>query len=137
MITNNIISKCLFLLLDTVFSFEACLILFLFAGIYKTDPRFIWIPVDFTALFFSLSVVIGLFIFIKNKFLFNKNSFILVMVFLGFFLYLCASLSWTIGMEYAQEKALFSSTLTFWPLIATSLVISNNKKRMMQLLSSS
>jgi len=37
-------------------SFETTLVMLLFAGIYKDDPRFAWMPVDVTAVFFVLSL---------------------------------------------------------------------------------
>ena len=40
-------------------SFEGLFVLFLFARIYKSDPRFDWLPVDITALLFGLSILSG------------------------------------------------------------------------------
>jgi hypothetical protein len=45
---------------------EALMVLYVFAGIYKGDPRFAWMPVDPTGLFLALSVVIGSFIIVFN-----------------------------------------------------------------------
>lgn len=44
-----------------VFSIEACLVLFLFSGRYKTMPEFQGFPVDFTALFLvlTLALIVG------------------------------------------------------------------------------
>ena len=50
----------------SLFSLEALVLLYMFAGLYKDDPRFAWIPVDPTALFFALSVLVGSFIIVLN-----------------------------------------------------------------------
>ena len=42
-----------------VFSFEVVFVLFIFAGLYKADPRLAWFPVDLTLLLFIVSVGFG------------------------------------------------------------------------------
>jgi hypothetical protein len=39
-----------------VMSFEVIFVLFIFAGLYKADPRLAWFPVDLTLLLFLVSV---------------------------------------------------------------------------------
>ena len=40
-------------ILRSIVSFETTLVLYLFASLYKGDPRFAWIPIDPTAMFFA------------------------------------------------------------------------------------
>jgi hypothetical protein len=58
--------------LGFVFSFEAALVLFLFAGVYKDEAFLAWLPVDVTAGFFALSVVAGLYLVWKRGLVFVR-----------------------------------------------------------------
>lgn len=122
------------LIIGTIFSFEFLFILFLFAGVYKADPRFKWAPVDLTALFFVLSVIVAIIIFIRRGFRFERYSLLLVGVCLVFVMYVFASLAWTPGVVYARQKALYIATLTFWPLVATALIVANDSRRVKRFL---
>lgn len=117
-----------------VLSFELFFILFLFAGRYKGDPRFGWVPVDLTALFFGLSIAGGIYILFKNGFFFRRPVLKLNGIYLVFIVYVLASYIWTPGDIYAREKMLFIATLTFWPLLATSLIISADYERLKRFL---
>jgi O-antigen ligase len=105
------------------FSFELIFVLFLFAGRYKADPRFDWIPVDLTAFFFCLSVVVGVFILMCRNFRIKINILIYVLLATAFIIYIISSLMWTPGQAYAEQKAFYIATLTYWSLIATTLII--------------
>ena len=59
----------------TIFSFETFFVLFLFAGRYKNDPIFHWIPVDITALLFGLTIIWGLLILSQNHMLVRKDFY--------------------------------------------------------------
>lgn len=116
--------------LKNIFTFELFFILFLYAGRYKTDPRFAWIPVDLTALFFGISVLGGIYIlFFVSRFSFRPSALKLNAIYLAFIIYALATYIWTPGEIYAKEKLLYIATLTFWPLLATSLIISSTYKR--------
>lgn len=115
---------------SVVFSFEFLFVLFLFAGRYKNDPRFQWLPVDLTALSFGLSVIVAFYILWLRGFKLQRRAFILVMLFAGFASYAGFSLIWTAGDEYATEKAFYIATLTFWPLVATAIIIAQDARRL-------
>lgn len=116
------------------FSFELLLVLFLNAGRYKADPRFSWVPVDLTVLFLVLSLAVGLYIIIYKDLFFLVDSVKLNFIYFIFAGYVLLSLFWTPGVVYAQEKALYISILVFWPMLATSLIVSARLERLKRFL---
>jgi O-antigen ligase len=114
--------------------FEILLILYLFAGRYKADPRFEWVPVDLTALFWGLSVVAGLFVLWRQRFKVHRKSVLLVWLVLGFVGYAVVSLAWTPSRVYARQKVFYIATLTLWPLIACALIIAYDRRRLRRFL---
>lgn len=114
----------------TLFSFEAVFVLYLFAGRFKEDPRFAWIPVDLTALFFALSIVIGFFILLRRKFRLTSSTLLIIGAMLGFISWSVASLAWTPGRIYANEKAFYMVTLNLWALAAPAWIIATEQKRL-------
>ena len=119
---------------STLFSFEALFVLYLFAGRYKGDPRFRWVPVDLTALFFGLSVMAGMYVLARRGFKVRRKAFVLVLLALAFVGYVLLSLTWTPGRSYAQQKALYIATLTLWPLIACAILIVRDRHRLRRFL---
>lgn len=119
-----------FRLLRNAFSFELLFTLFLFAWAYKADPRFAWIPIDLTQLFFILSVCSGILVFLTEKKRFEKKAVVIVFLGIAFVLYALISLTWTVGDLYAHQKALYISTLTLWNLIAGAFIIASDKVRL-------
>lgn len=117
-------------LIQYVGSFEFLFILFLFAWAYKANPKFSWIPVDLTQLFFILSVCSGILVFLCEKKKFEKKAVAVVFSGIAFVFYILMSLTWTAGHIYAGQKALYFSTLTLWSLIACAFIIASDKKRM-------
>lgn len=115
-----------------LFSFELQFILFLSAWVFKADPRFGWIPVDLTELFFILSVCSGIFVFFSEKKRFRGKATVLVFSGMLFVFYVLVSLTWTVGNLYAGQKALYISTLTLWPLIACAFIIASDKCRLVR-----
>jgi len=115
---------------STVFSFEFLFILFLFAGRYKADPRFEWVSVDLTALFFGSSVVAGFWVLWRRRFRARRKSVLLVWLALEFVGYVVASLAWTPGRVYAGQKAFYIATLTLWPLVACAFIIASDRHRL-------
>lgn len=116
--------------ISTVFSFEFLFVLYLFAGRFKADPRFEWVPVDLTALFFGLSVVAGFWVLWRRRFRLRRESVLPVWLAVMFVIYVVASLAWTPGSVYAEQKAFYIATLTLWPLIACALVIAHDRRRL-------
>jgi O-antigen ligase len=119
-------------ILGSVFSFEALLVLYMFAGIYKGDPRFAWIPVDPTGLFFALSVLVGGWIIIWKGI--PKKSCPTIFAMLAFVVWWAATLSWSPSEVYGPSKVLYLATLALWGLIAGALIIAPNPERVRRLL---
>jgi len=113
----------------TICSFETILVMFLFAGVYKGDPRFAWLPFDITAAFFALSVLTGAFLLWNNGFVLVRYSAHVLWLYGAFTAWALITLAWTPGHDYAQDKALFLCTLVFWPLAAGALIIAPHPVR--------
>jgi O-antigen ligase len=113
----------------TVISFEAALILFLFAGVYKADPRFAWLPVDITALFFVLSLLAGAYIIWTRGILVRRFAAVLLWLYGALFAYALLSTLWSPSVFYAHSKTLYLATLVFWPLAGTALIIAPERAR--------
>jgi len=116
-----------------VFSFELLFILFLFAGLYKADPRLAWVPVDLTALFFGLSVISGLVILLKRGIVLNRKAIILCLLYMAFAGYALFTYLWTPGKVYSTQKILYIWTLVLWAVAAPALIISPDPRRLKRL----
>jgi len=127
--------KSIRVILSTLFCFELLFVLFMYAGRFKADPRFAWIPVDLTLLFFLLSVGSGfLIIAFTKKHRFSHSQMILFGLISAFFGYAIISLAWTPSRIYAQEKILQMATLTFGSFVATSLIVASQRSRLKRFL---
>jgi O-antigen ligase len=118
-------------LLTGLFSFETLLVLYMFAGIYKEDPRFAWLPVDATALFFALSVVVGSFIIVVNPI--HRRGLPVVFAMLCLVVWLLVTLSWSPSRIYGPSKVFLMATLELWAVIAGALIIAPNPERLRRL----
>lgn len=128
-------SQVLHYLFSIFFSFETVFVLFLFAGRFKADPRLQWVPVDLTLLFFITSIIIACYIMIfRRKLVFQKKALVLIILYALFSLYVFTSLSWSPSKIYSVDKTLYIGTLTFWTLIATSIIISKERIRLVRFL---
>ncbi len=112
---------------------ELLFVLFLFAGRFKTDPRFDWIPVDATAALFVLSVLAGVVVLLRRGRGPHLSGTLLAVVGLGFVAWATASYAWSVGGPYAEQKALYIATLTYWPLVAAALVFAPERRRVERL----
>ena len=112
-----------------IFSFEVIFTLFLFAGRYKADPRFAWMPVDITALFFGLSVFVGIYLILIRRVRLKRRALSIACAALGFVVWMIFSLAWTPGELYATQKALYVATLTFGPLLLAAFIIASDLHR--------
>jgi O-antigen ligase len=112
-------------------SFEALFVLYLFAGIYKTDDAFqqYYSFMDFTLLFFLASLAAGIFIFIKQRISLEKSAINLILLFLIFIIYVGLSLSWSRSDQYGMTKFLYLAILNLWNLIAAALIIAPDTQR--------
>ena len=117
-------------MIKTLFSFEMAFTLFLFAGRFKADPRFQWIPVDLTASLFLLSTIIGLLVMANQKYKISLKAIILVFLSLFFIIYAIISLLWSPGASYATTKAFYIGTLVLWPLLASTFIFALNRERL-------
>lgn len=117
----------------TLFSFEAVFVLFLFAGRFKEDPRFSWVPVDLTLLFLVLSVAAGIWVLYKRRFRFRVQSLQLLGLVGAFLLFCGCTYFWTSSVVYALEKLGYLWVLTFWSFLACALIISRNTQRVKRL----
>jgi O-antigen ligase len=117
-----------------IFSFECLLVLFLFAGLYKSDPRLQWLPIDLTALFGGLSIIVGGYILVRRRLRVPARSLRLVLLMGIFSTYCAASLLWTPGRIYAIQKTLYIALLTLWLLAACTLVIAPDPRRIKRFL---
>jgi O-antigen ligase len=115
-------------LLSALVSFEALFVLFLFAGRYKGDPRFAWVPVDLTVLFFLLSALAGMLILMRMRRI-PRQGFAVVVAAVCFTVWMAASLAWTPGWAYAIEKTQRFAVLTLFALGAGALIIAPDPVR--------
>ena len=112
-----------------VFSFEATLIMMLFAGIYKDEPYLEWLPVDITAAFFVVSVLTGLYLVWRRGIALVRYSALIIWLYGALATWALISTLWSPSLVYAQDKALFLCTLEFWPLAAGALIIAPEPAR--------
>lgn len=109
-------------------SFETAFLLFLFAAVYKTDPRFAWFPGDMTLVFFGISVIAA-FVPLLRGGLFYLPGIKAVCAGATLVLWIAASRLWTPSEIYAQEKTTLIVTVNLWCLIATAMIISSSRTR--------
>jgi len=120
-------------LLETLLSFEAVYVLFLFAGIYKGDPRLAWFPIDLTALLGALSLLIAGFVLARRDFRVQRESVALLAWFSAFTAYATISLSWSPGHTYAMQKAVYLGTVVVWAMGGSALVVAGDPVRLRRL----
>jgi O-antigen ligase len=118
-------------ILRSLFSFEALLVLYMFAGLYKSDARFAWFPVDPTGLFFALSVLVGSFIIARNPI--PKKSLPVILAMVCLVAWFWVTLTWSPSRIYGPEKAFQMTTLALWALIAGAVIIAPNPERLRRL----
>jgi O-antigen ligase len=121
-------------LISTILSFEAVFCIFLFAGVFKSNPLLAFMPVDLTGLFFVLSALWGIIILYKNKFHLDQRSLISEYLFFAFICCAVASLTWSPGIEYATRKTFQIATLVFWSFTASACIIAHEPKRIKRFL---
>jgi O-antigen ligase len=118
-------------LLTGLFSFETLLVLYMFAGIYKEDPRLAWLPVDATGLFFALSVLVGSFIIVVNPI--HRKGLPVVFAMVCLVVWLVVTLAWSPSKVYGPSKVFFMATLALWGVIAGALIVAPNPERVRRL----
>lgn len=117
-----------------IFSFEFIFMLFLYAGRFKGDLRFSWIPVDLTLLFFLISIVFGIYIVLRKRNGFTRSSIYILSSYLIFLVYIMLSLFWSTSQIYAIEKTLSMFTLVLWAITGSAVIIASEEKRLKRFL---
>ncbi len=113
-----------------LFSFEFIFVVFLFAGVYKKNPKMAWVPVDLTVASFGLSVIIGIFLLFKNGWGVNKKILRLLAMFSLFFSWALLSLAWSKSWNYGSPKAVHLAVLGFWSIFGCAVIIGQDKDRL-------
>jgi O-antigen ligase len=114
---------------STIFSFESLFATFLFINYFKDIPHLQWVEGDLAVLFMVLSIISGLYVFLRRGFRMQHSAFTLILIFLIFAAYAVASLAWTPGHAYALEKVLLITTYVFWSLAGAALIIAYDVRR--------
>jgi O-antigen ligase len=114
-----------------LFSLEALLVLYMYAALYKGDPRFAWMPVDATALCFALSVLVGSFIIVRNPI--PKRGWPIILAMLAFVTWWAVTLTWSPSRIYGPQKVFYLATLAFWGLITGVLIVGPDRERVRRL----
>jgi O-antigen ligase len=112
-------------------SFEALVVLYMFAGLYKEDPRFAWIPFDPTGLFFAASVIAGALILVMKPIF--KRGLYPVFACLLLVVWFRVSLAWTPSRVYGPDKVFAMTTLVLWGLAAGAMIIAPDRTRLRRL----
>ena len=115
----------------SLWSFEALLALYLFAGLYKGDPRFDWITLDPTGLFFALSVISGTLILVTRP-LFWPGLYPVIAC-LALVTWFALSLLWSPSQVYGPDKVFYMATLVLWGLIAGAIIVAPDRTRLRRL----
>jgi O-antigen ligase len=118
-------------ILRSLFSFEALVVLYMFAGLYKNQPSLAWLPFDPTGLFFALSVLVGSFILVRNPI--HKKSLPVVFAMVCLVAWLWVTLMWSPSRIYGPGKLFEMTTLALWASIAAALIIAPAPERIRRL----
>lgn len=115
---------------NVLFSFEFLFVLFLYAGKFKNDSAFSWVPVDLTVLFLLLSVVTSVWVIYKRGGTFRRPPLYIAGLFGAFVSYVSVSYLWTPSDAYALQKVGYISVLTYWPLLSCAIIIGYRRERL-------
>ncbi|MCB1221168.1 MAG: O-antigen ligase family protein [Planctomycetales bacterium] len=115
--------------LGVIFSFEMTLVMFLFAGIYKEDARFAWIPGDITVLTFGLSFVTGMYLLVRRGLVFRREAVVITGMAILFVIWALLSYLWSPSINYSLRKVALLASLTLWPLASFALIVSHERVR--------
>jgi hypothetical protein len=116
--------------LGTVFSFETAYILYIFSGLYKSDPALAWIPGDLTAILFGFTIVCGSLILLRRGLRLNRNAVVIMWLFLALVAWVWCSMLWSPSVAYAQRKGMYFPTLTLWAIFAATFIIAREEVRL-------
>ena len=109
-------------------SFEGVFLLFLYSNVFQfLLPT---LPVDSTIIFFCMSVGLGVWIIYREGI--YLRGFILVTSFIPYLLWLLLSATWSPSRILKLEYLQIMFTLNLWCLIATAMIISHKRERMLR-----
>ena len=114
--------------LGAIFSFETLFVLYLFAGRFKADDRFSWVPVDLTLLLMISSMGVGLRIVAKRGKL-DGSALAGVLLYVLFAGWAAISLVWAPQSSYGEDKVLRMTSLVLWAYAGAALIISPEPRR--------
>ena len=118
----------------TIISFESFFAVFLFAGVFKENPRLSWFPFDITGSFLVLSFFAGFRVIQAREWTIPRYTVPAI----GAMLLLCCwafvSLTWSPGHSYAFKKTINLTLLAFWSFWGSSVLIGPSTKRVRRFL---
>ncbi len=117
-------------LLKIVFSFEFFFVVFLFAGVFKENPRLAWVPLDLTLIGLVFSLIFALLHWYGLNWTIGKSLLRLLMISACFFLWAIISLKWSDSWGYGGRKALQLVVLGFWSFTGGALIIGGQDNRL-------
>lgn len=120
--------------LKNIFSLELFLILFLFAGRFKADPRFASVPIDLTLLFMGLTYMAATYVvFLKKGAKISTAAVPLLCIYFLLVLWMSATLLWSPSMSYGPTKVLLMTLVIGGTLFSTVAVIAPDPVRLKRL----
>lgn len=119
--------------LGAIFSFEMSFVLFMFATVFKKDPRLEWIPMDITQLLYGLNLVCGLILLAKRWLSIRGRAAMLIVIGGMFCFYAVSSTLWSLGQIYAAYKAELMIASVLWTIVVSAAIISSDQKRLKRL----
>ena len=117
-------------LVSDVCSFEGAFVLFLYSNVFQ----FLWpqLPVDTTIIFLAAGVLLGGWIIVREGI--YMRGLTLVVAFVPYLLWLLLSATWSPSRVLKIEYLQIMFTLNLWCLIATAMIISHKRERMLRFL---
>lgn len=115
-------------LLWHLFSFETAFVFYIFAGAYKTSPRFGHLfPVDPSILFLAVTAVVGI-VIIWREGIYRPGLYYLSF-YLPFATWAALSTLWSPSHSFAREEAIVVFFQNGWSLICGGFIIANRRIR--------
>lgn len=109
-------------------SFEFIFVSSLMAGRFKADPRFSWMPVDWTLLFWVGSLTYGMYLLaLRQRVRLTPIREVLLFSLLS--AWLLSSIVWAPPTHYGMDKVLRFLIFGGWGLVATAFIISTDPMR--------
>lgn len=111
------------------FTLEMLFVAFLFAGRFKGDERFAWIPVDLTLLFFGLTIVGAVITQLQHGAYVSRRGLVVVGVMLLFVTWMAITLIWSPSRTYGMQKVGLMGTVVLWSMTVAAVFIGPSPER--------